>query len=101
VALDVDRGDEFRAVPPDEAIATIGARGRTGLTIDEGLSLAAAFPASLVKNHCYMLAGSSRGDKRMPALWISEKAPKLGWCFDRNPHTWLGVASVGARVAAS
>jgi len=99
VVLDVDRGDEFRSVPPIEAVAALTERGRTPLTIDEGLSLAAAFPASLQKNHCYMLAGSSRGDRRMLALWISGRAPKLGWCFAGNPHTWLGVASAGGRVA--
>ena len=26
-------------------------------------------------------------------MWISERAPKLGWCWDGNPHTWLGTAS--------
>ena len=31
-------------------------------------------------------------------MWISERAPKLGWCWDGNPHTWLGIASAGARV---
>lgn len=98
VALDVDRGDEFRSVPPNEAVVTLGEHGRTPLTIDEGLSLAAAFPGSLAKNHCYMLAGSTRGDVRMPALWIADRAPKLGWCYAKNPHTWLGVASVGTRI---
>jgi len=50
-----------------------------------------------VKNHCFMLMGSRRGDLRVPALWISEKAPKLGWCYDGNPHTWLGIASAESR----
>ena len=36
---------------------------------------------------------------RVPALWISERAPKLGWCWDGNPHTWLGLASAGRRVS--
>jgi len=34
-----------------------------------------------------------------PAIWISRGAPKLGWCWQRNPHTWLGMASAGARRA--
>jgi len=95
----VDRGDEFRNVAPEQAVAALEARGRTPLTIDEGISLAALFPEVLQKNHCFMLAGSDRGDRRMPALWISENAPKLGWCFKGNPHTWLGVASASARVS--
>ena len=46
-----------------------------------------------------MLSGSRRGDRRVPAMWISAKAPKLGWCWDGNPHDWLGVASAGSRLA--
>ena len=96
--LSVERGDEFRNERPLDALAVIEQRGRTPLTIDEGISLQTVFPEALVKNHCFMLMGSSRGDKRVPALWISEKAPKLGWCYDRNPHTWLGVASAESRL---
>ena len=99
VLLDVERGDEYRDVAPLDARPRIAARGRTPLTIDEGLSLLALHPAALAKNHCFMLDGSSRGDKRVPALWISAGAPKLGWCFDKVPHSWLGVASAGARLA--
>jgi hypothetical protein len=32
-------------------------------------------------------------------MWISERAPKLGWCWDGNPHDWLGVASAAGRAA--
>ena len=99
LVLGIDRGDEFRNVPPRDALATIEERGRTPLTIDEGLSLQTVFPELLIKNHCFMLMGSRRGDKRVPALWISEKSPKLGWCFEGNPHTWLGIASATARVS--
>jgi hypothetical protein len=100
VVVDVDRGDEFRNVAPRDALPVIASRGRTPLTIDEGLSLATVLPEVLVKNHCFMLAGSTRGDKRVPALWIADKAPKLGWCFDGVPHSWLGVASAGSRLPA-
>ncbi len=98
VAWGVERGDEFRDVAPRDALPVIAQRGRSPLTIDEGISLATILPESLVKNHCFMLAGSTRGDKRVPALWIADKAPKLGWCFDGVPHTWLGVASVADRT---
>lgn len=96
--IDVERGDEFRDVAPRDALPVIDGRGRTPLTIAEGLSLQAAHPDFMFKNHCYMLAGSSRGDKRVPALWISDKAPKLGWCFQGVPHSWLGVASAASRA---
>ncbi len=98
VALAVERGDEYRDVAPRDALPAIASRHRSPLTIDEGISLAAVAPHLLVKNHCFMLAGSTRGDKRVPALWIADKAPKLGWCFDGVPHSWLGVASAGNRI---
>jgi hypothetical protein len=100
ILFDVDRGDEFRGVRPRDAVPVIRGRGRTPLTIHEGLALAMQHPASLERNRCYMLAGSRRGDKRVPALWISANAPKLGWCWDGNLHTWLGIASAGSRRAA-
>ena len=96
--VDVDRGDEFRSWAPERALSVLAERGRTPLTIDEGISLAAVRPEILERNHCFMLAGSDRGDRRMPALWIADEAPKLGWCYKGNPHTWLGVASVRARI---
>lgn len=98
VALDVARGDAFRGRAPVDAMTALAEQGRTGLTIDEGISLLTVAPEVLVKNYCFMLTGSTRGDKRVPALWIAEGAPKLGWCFDRVPHSWLGVASAAARV---
>ena len=95
--LGVERGDEFRGVRPKEAVPVIESRGRTPLTIHEGLAFALQVPSSLQKNHCYMLAGSRAGHKRVPAIWIADKAPKLGWCWDGNHHTWLGIASAEGR----
>lgn len=100
LVIDVDRGDEFRSVRPRDAVPVIRDRGRTPLTIHEGIALALQWPRILAPNHCFMLAGSRRGDRRVPALWISQRAPKLGWCWEGNHHTWLGIASAGGRVAA-
>lgn len=96
--LGVDRGEEFRDVPPQEALPVVLGRGRTPLTLGEGVATVLAHPAMLEKNRCFMLSGSRRGDRRVPALWISQRAPKLGWCWDGNPHSWLGVASTAGRV---
>lgn len=100
--VDVERGEEFCNVTPEDATASIRRRGRTPLTIEEGIALVTQVPQVLEKNKCFMLAGSRRtgrpGDRRVPALWISERAPKLGWCWDGNPHTWLGTASAARRV---
>lgn len=95
--VDVDRGDEFRGVRPRDAVPTILGRGRTPLTIHEGLAVALSHPDSLARNHCYMLAGSRAAHRRVPALWISGNAPKLGWCWEGNHHTWLGIASAARR----
>ena len=97
--LDVDRGEEFRGVRPEEALPVVLGRARTPLTIEEGIAVVTHAPQLLEKNRCFMLSGSRRGDRRVPAMWISAKAPKLGWCWDGNPHDWLGVASAGSRVA--
>lgn len=94
----VERGEEFCGVAPQDALPVIRSRGRTPLTIDEGIALVTHAPHLLEKNTCFMLAGSRRHDRRVPALWISEKAPKLGWCWDGNPHSWLGVASAAGRL---
>lgn len=100
--VDVERGEEFCDVRPEDATASVLSRGRSPLTIEEGIALVAQVPAVLEKNRCFMLAGSRRtgipGDRRVPALWISERAPKLGWCWDGNPHSWLGLASAGRRL---
>ncbi|GAA4662718.1 DUF5701 family protein [Streptomyces youssoufiensis] len=101
LVLDVERGEEFCGAVPDDALRTIADRGRTPLTIEEGIALITHFPQVLVKNKCFSLGGSRSGDRRVPALWISQKAPKLGWCWQSNPHTWLGVASAGGRRAAT
>ncbi|MFF4472890.1 DUF5701 family protein [Streptomyces sp. NPDC001599] len=97
--FDVERGEEFCGVVPGDALATVAERGRTPLTVEEGIALLTHVPEVLVKNKCFSLGGSRCGDRRVPALWISKRAPKLGWCWEGNPHTWLGLASAGARHA--
>jgi hypothetical protein len=96
----IDRGDEFRSVRPGDAAAVVAERGRTPLTIDEGIAWLLADPAALEKNHCFHTGGSRGTDRRVPAIWISERAPHLGWCWESNHHTWLGYASADGRVSA-
>ncbi|MEU5358166.1 DUF5701 family protein [Streptomyces albidoflavus] len=98
----VERGEEFCGAVPADAMAEIAGRGRTTLTMEEGLALVTQYPAAFAKNKCFSLGATRAGDRRVPALWISQDAPKLGWCWEGNPHTWLGMASAnggrGARV---
>ncbi|SCG48596.1 DUF5701 family protein [Micromonospora halophytica] len=91
--FDVDRGEETLNLAPAAAMEVITGQGRLPLTIDEGLALVTLHPVALAKNKCFSLVGSRCGDKRVPALWISQGAPKLGWCWYGNPHTWLGSAT--------
>jgi hypothetical protein len=95
---DVESGKDNRNVTPIDALATIHARRRSPLTIDEGIALITQFPEAVATYGGFSLAGSRCGDRRVSALWISKAAPKLGWCWAGNPHTWLGTASCGARI---
>ena len=95
--LDVDRGNQTLNMVPVDAQERIAACGRTPLTIEEGIALLTQFPDQLQPNRCFMMLGSRGPDKRVPALWLSGKQPKLGWCWEGNPHTWLGFATAGGR----
>ena len=97
--VDVRRGDEHLGRTPDEAMVDLTAEGRSPLTIVEGLALLTAQPEALEKNHCFQTPGSRMGDRRVPGLWISKRAPKLGFCWAGNRHSWLGIASCARRVA--
>ena len=111
----VDRGDDLLDWSPDEALPELTARGRTPLTLTEGLHWLLQEPAALARNRCFMTIGSrlrkadGRLDTRTPALWLSNGtgrdgkerrgAPKAGWCWAGNRHTWLGFASAAGRTA--
>ena len=111
---DPERGDEMRNWSPEEAMTAILARERSPLTISEGISWLLQRPELLEPNHCFMTIASrkprARGglDARTPAIWISggtgrdgrerRDAPKVGWCWVRNRHTWLGFASTAGRA---
>lgn len=98
--VDVDRGKENINMPPNEAMKVIIKKGRSPLTIDEGVAIVTHHPEFLMKNNCFSLLTSRHsGDQRVPAIWInSRKQPNLGWCWDGNPHTWLGSASCIDRI---
>ncbi len=109
----VDRGDSMANWSPAEALPAILAAQRTPLTLTEGIFWLLQQPEVLERNHCFMTIGSrlrkgsGRLDARTPALWISNgtgrdgsanrDAPKVGWCWAGNRHTWLGFASAADR----
>lgn len=97
--LDVDPGPDTFDLPPAEALPRITAARRSPLTIAEGISVLVSDPGVLRSRNSFSLLGSRAGDKRVPALWVSARRPRLGWCYQGAPHTWLGSASCGGRLA--
>lgn len=99
--VDIDRGKANINLAPNEAMKLIVEARRSPLTIDEGVAIITQHPDFLMKNNCFsLLASRYSGDKRVPAIWIDGKRhPNLGWCWDGNPHTWLGSASCVSRVS--
>ena len=94
-----DPGAEFLNVTPEVALPAIAEAGRSPLTIAEGLTILAQDPTVLRERNCFSLLGSRCGDRRVPALWIKgDGRPRLGWCWQGAPHTWLGSASCEGRV---
>jgi len=114
LVTDLDRGDAMANWSPDEALPAITGAGRTPLTLGEGIHWLLQCPEVLDRNHCFMTIGSRLRkpsgalDARTPALWISNgtgrdgrerrHAPKVGWCWAGNRHTWLGFATAAGRT---
>jgi len=114
--LGPNRGDDLRNASPVEALAAIHGAGRTPLTLNEGSSWLLQDPTVLQAGACFMTIGSRKHttatqmDTRCPAIWISRgtgrdgptrrNAPKVGWCWAGNRHTWLGHASAVGRLPA-
>lgn len=95
--VDVDPGPDTLGVTPADVAPRLAAAGRSPLTIAEGLAVLVSDHGVLRSRNCFSLLGSRAGDKRVPALWVSERRPRLGWCYQGAPHTWLGTASCAAR----
>lgn len=99
--IGVDTGQKTLNVTPHNALEIFYKEKRSPLTIDEGVALVLQFPEVLTdkkKYNSFSILGSRRNDQRVPAMWISFKKPRLGWCWDNNPHTWLGSASCQTRI---
>ncbi|WP_338776073.1 DUF5701 family protein [Streptomyces sp. DG1A-41] len=113
VVTGVDRGDHMGNWSPEEALPALTKDDRTPLLLTEGIHWVLQEPAVLERNRCFMTIGSrlrkTNGslDARTPAIWISNgtgrdgrerlNAPKVGWCWWNNRHTWLGFASTTGR----
>ncbi|MET9427339.1 DUF5701 family protein [Streptomyces sp. NPDC003036] len=116
VVTGLDRGDDMANWTPEEALPALTAKDRTPLVLTEGIHWVLQQPEALERNHCFMTIGSrlrkANGtfDARTPAIWISNgtgrdgrerrDAPKVGWCWWGNRHTWLGFGSATGRRAS-
>jgi len=96
--LDVDTGAATLDVRPNDALPQITDAGRTPLTIDEGVALVTQHPDVFSTRNAFQALGSRAANKRIPSFWVSKGAPRLGWCWAGNPHTWLGAASAAGRA---
>lgn len=94
----VDTGSETLGVRPNDALPRISESGRTPLTLQEGLAVVTQHPEWLKERNCFEMLGSRAGDKRVTGIWLSKRAPRLGWCWMGNPHAWLGMASAVRRI---
>jgi hypothetical protein len=111
-----DRGDGMANWSPDEALPAIRSAGRSPLLLTEGIGWLLQRPELLEPGRCFMTIGSRLRkpngalDARTPAIWISggtgrdgaasRGAPKVGWCWAGNRHTWLGFGSCTGRSGA-
>ncbi|MGW6567952.1 DUF5701 family protein [Streptomyces sp. NPDC054975] len=112
----LDRGDHMSNWSPEEALPALTKDERTPLVLTEGIHWVIQQPEALERNRCFMTIGSrlrkANGslDARTPAIWISNgtgrdgrerrDAPKVGWCWWGNRHTWLGFGSTTGRTGA-
>lgn len=96
--VDVSTGPETLNVTPADALPRIRSAGRTPLTIDEGVALLTQHPDVLTTRNAFQALASRADNKRIPSLWVSKGAPRLGWCWQGNPHSWLGAASAAQRL---
>ncbi|MYT19375.1 hypothetical protein GTW69_03550 [Streptomyces sp. SID7760] len=113
VVTGVDRGDHMSNWSPEEALPALTKEERTPLLLTEGIHWVLQQPTALERGRCFMTIGSRLRkadgalDARTPAIWISNgtgrdgrerrNAPKVGWCWWGNRHTWLGFASATSR----
>ena len=97
--VDPETGRSWLDVPPEQVLPPLLGSGRTPLTLDEGLALLLQDGPVLRRDTCFSMLASRCGDRRVPALWVSKGRPRLGWCWDGAPHSWLGSASADHRLA--
>ncbi|EFA22252.1 DUF5701 family protein [Bifidobacterium gallicum] len=86
---------------PDVARKLIETDERLPLTLEEGLAIATQHPEWLLEKNGFNLLGSRSNDGRVPSIWMSQNAPRLGAVWPNSRHTWLGNAYCVDRVGVN
>lgn len=101
VAIDPHTGTSYLNREPDVAHKLIDSDERLPLTLEEGLALVTQHPDWLEIKNGFNLLGSKSTDGRVPSIWMSQGAPRLGAVWPNSRHTWLGNAYCVARRGVS
>ncbi|EPI44734.1 DUF5701 family protein [Gardnerella vaginalis] len=101
VAIDPHTGTQYLNREPDVAHKLIDSDERLPLTLEEGLALVTQHPDWLESKNGFNLLGSQSTDGRVPSIWMSQGAPRLGAVWQNSRHTWLGNAYCMARRGVS
>ncbi len=59
--------------------------------------MATQHPEWLLVKNGFNLLGSRSADGRVPSIWKSQNAPRLGSVWPNSRHTWLGTGFCVAR----
>ncbi|MCO6558638.1 MAG: hypothetical protein J6575_04290 [Bifidobacterium sp.] len=101
LVVDPHTGTAYVNREPDVARKLIDSDECMPLTLEEGLAIATQHPDWLVKKNGFNLLGSRSADGRVPSIWMSQNAPRLGSVWPTSRHTWLGNAYCQARRGVS
>ncbi|WEV73720.1 DUF5701 family protein [Bifidobacterium sp. ESL0798] len=101
LVIDPHTGTAYVNREPDVARKLIDSDERMPLTLEEGLAIATQHPDWLVRKNGFNLLGSRSADGRVPSIWMSQNAPRLGSVWPTSRHTWLGNAYCQARRGIS
>ena len=86
---------------PDAAYRLLETNSHLPLTLEEGLAIATQHPEWLEVKNGFNLLGSRSADGRVPSIWMSQSATRLGFIWPNSRHTWLGNAFCIDRAGAA
>lgn len=101
LAIEPHTGTCYLNREPDVARKLIDADDHLPLTLEEGLAIATQHPDWLEVKNGFNLLGSRSTDGRVPSIWMSQNAPRLGAVWPNSRHAWLGNAYCVARRGIS